>query len=149
MNVSLTPALEQFIRRQVASGLYNNASEVVREGLRLLFERKRSAEHQILAAAPPGAEVRAQIAALEPVLRGRAVTSAALFGSVARCDAGPASDIDVLIGVDPDAGFGLTRLVEVKTLLERHLGRPVDVVTPGGLDPRLRQRVLAEAEPVF
>lgn len=149
MNVSLTPALEQFIRRQVASGLYNNASEVVREGLRLLFERKRSAVRRIRAAAPPGAEVRAQVAALEPVLRGRGVTSAALFGSVARRDAGPASDVDILIGVDPDACFSLTDLVEVKTLLEDHLRRPVDVVTPGGLDPRFRQRALQDAEPVF
>ena len=149
MNVSLTPALEQFIRRQVASGLYNNASEVVREGLRLLFERKRSAVHQIQAAAPPGAEVGAQIAVLEPVLRGRGVTSVALFGSVARRDAGPASDVDILIDVDPDAGFGLVDLIEVRMLLERHLERPVDVVTPGGLDPRFRQRVLADAEPVF
>ena len=34
MNVSLTPALEGFVRRKVASGLYNNASEVVREARR-------------------------------------------------------------------------------------------------------------------
>lgn len=39
MNVSLTPQLEEFVRRKVESGLYNNASEVIREGLRLLIER--------------------------------------------------------------------------------------------------------------
>lgn len=38
MNVSLTPELEQFVDAKVESGLYNNASEVVREGLRLLKE---------------------------------------------------------------------------------------------------------------
>ena len=38
MNVSLTPELEKFIDGKVGSGLYNNASEVVREGLRLLKE---------------------------------------------------------------------------------------------------------------
>jgi antitoxin ParD1/3/4 len=38
MNVSLTPELEKFVDRKVESGLYNNASEVVREGLRLLKE---------------------------------------------------------------------------------------------------------------
>lgn len=38
MNVSLTPELERFIEGKVESGLYNNASEVVREGLRLLKE---------------------------------------------------------------------------------------------------------------
>ena len=38
MNVSLTPELESFVDGKVESGLYNNASEVVREGLRLLKE---------------------------------------------------------------------------------------------------------------
>ena len=38
MNVSLTPELERFVDGKVESGLYNNASEVVREGLRLLKE---------------------------------------------------------------------------------------------------------------
>ncbi|MQX38534.1 type II toxin-antitoxin system ParD family antitoxin [Roseospira navarrensis] len=44
MNVSLTPQLEEFVRRKVASGLYNNASEVVREGLRLMIEREAAAQ---------------------------------------------------------------------------------------------------------
>ena len=38
MNVSLTPELERFVDGKVESGLYNNASEVVREALRLLKE---------------------------------------------------------------------------------------------------------------
>ena len=38
MNISLTPELERFIDGKVDSGLYNNASEVIREGLRLLKE---------------------------------------------------------------------------------------------------------------
>ena len=41
MNVSLTPQLEAMIRQRVASGRYNNASEVVREALRLLEEREQ------------------------------------------------------------------------------------------------------------
>ena len=39
MNVSLTPELEQLVQDKVASGLYQTASEVVREALRLLKER--------------------------------------------------------------------------------------------------------------
>lgn len=39
MNVSLTPELEQIVSLKVSSGLYNSASEVVREGLRLLQQR--------------------------------------------------------------------------------------------------------------
>jgi antitoxin ParD1/3/4 len=38
MNVSLTPELEKFVEGKVDSGLYNNASEVIRESLRLLKE---------------------------------------------------------------------------------------------------------------
>lgn len=41
MNVSLTPRLEALVRQKVETGLYNNASEVVREALRLLEERDR------------------------------------------------------------------------------------------------------------
>ena len=39
MHVSLTSELERQVKRKVDSGLYNNASEVVRESLRLLLER--------------------------------------------------------------------------------------------------------------
>lgn len=45
MNFSLTPSLEQFVRDRARSGDYNNASEVVREALRLL---KRSDEARAL-----------------------------------------------------------------------------------------------------
>lgn len=44
MNVSLTPKLETIIREKVDSGLYNSASEVVREALRLLEEQDRLRE---------------------------------------------------------------------------------------------------------
>jgi antitoxin ParD1/3/4 len=40
MNVSLTDELEKFVDDKVESGLYNNASEVVRESLRLLMEHE-------------------------------------------------------------------------------------------------------------
>ncbi len=45
MNFSLTPSLEQFIRDRAGSGDYNNASEVVREAIRLL---KRLEEQRAL-----------------------------------------------------------------------------------------------------
>ena len=45
MNFSLTPALEQFVRDRAKSGDYNNASEVVREALRLL---RRTEEQRAL-----------------------------------------------------------------------------------------------------
>jgi antitoxin ParD1/3/4 len=39
MHVSLTPQLEELIKEKVASGLYNNASEVIREALRLMHQQ--------------------------------------------------------------------------------------------------------------
>ncbi len=47
MNVSLTPELDQLVQQKVASGLYQTASEVIREGLRLLHERDAMREQQM------------------------------------------------------------------------------------------------------
>lgn len=44
LNVSLTPELERFVQARVASGRYQTASEVVREGLRLLEVQERHRE---------------------------------------------------------------------------------------------------------
>lgn len=44
MNVSLTPELEKLVQRKVKSGLYQTASEVVREALRLLEARDEARE---------------------------------------------------------------------------------------------------------
>jgi len=53
MNFSLTPNLEQFVRDRAGSGEYNNASEVVREALRLLkrLEEQRALKMERLRAA--------------------------------------------------------------------------------------------------
>ena len=55
---SLSPHLEHFVREQVESGRYNNASEVVRAGLRLLEDQQKQTGLQLEAlrgipAAPP------------------------------------------------------------------------------------------------
>lgn len=47
MNVSLTPVLEKLIQKKVKSGSYNNASEVVREALRLLEEQDKMKEMKL------------------------------------------------------------------------------------------------------
>ncbi|WP_347139345.1 type II toxin-antitoxin system ParD family antitoxin [Paracoccus sp. SSK6] len=47
MHVSLTEKLEDYVRQKVASGLYNNASEVIREALRLKIATKESDEARL------------------------------------------------------------------------------------------------------
>lgn len=63
MNVSMTPELEQFVQDLVASGRYNSASEVFRDGLRLLeqSERRRLLEKWITEGLTP--EEQAQVPA--------------------------------------------------------------------------------------
>ena len=149
MNVSLTPELEQYIRRKVDSGLYGNASEVVREALRLLLGREAASAGQSLREPPRSDSVHGELKALEKPLRERGLTRLALFGSTLRGTARADSDVDVLIDIGPDIPFSLVDLVSVKDFLEERLGRPVDVVTREGLDPAIRDRVIREARAVF
>ncbi len=47
MNVSLTPELAAFVHMHVQSGMYHSASEVVREGLRLLQQRQQDRQMRL------------------------------------------------------------------------------------------------------
>ena len=73
------------------------------------------------------------------------VKSLAVFGSVARGEAGPESDVDLVVEFDPQAHVGLFKMVELKEFLEKVLGCPVDVVTLDGLRPWMRELVRREA----
>jgi len=148
MNISLTSELEKYVRHKVASGLYNNASEVIREALRALLERE--GEARTLSKRPPKKdEILAKLATLEKPLRERGLKSLAVFGSVARGAARTDSDVDVLVDIEPNVRFSLIDLVALKDFLEDRLNRKVDVVTKSGLDSSIRDRVLSEAESVF
>lgn len=69
-----------------------------------------------------------------------------VFGSVARGDAVPDSDIDFLVDVEP--GTSLMDLGGLLMDLQELLGCSVDIVTEKGLRPRIRDRVLSEARPL-
>lgn len=70
------------------------------------------------------------------------VKSLLLFGSVARDEATPASDVDLLVEFNRPVGyFGLFALQDY---LERLLGCPVDLGTPDSLKPYIRERVMGE-----
>lgn len=69
-----------------------------------------------------------------------------VFGSVLHGHDGDGSDLDLL--VDPLPGATLFDLGGLQVELEELLGVPVDLLTPGDLPPRFRDRVLAEARPV-
>lgn len=69
-----------------------------------------------------------------------------IFGSVARGEARPDSDLDVLVDLEP--GRSLLDLGGLLMELQDLLGCRVDVVTEQGLRPRIRERVLLEAVPL-
>jgi predicted nucleotidyltransferase len=69
-----------------------------------------------------------------------------IFGSVARGEDKPDSDIDLLVDFAPEAS--LLDLVGLQQDAEALLGRQVDVVTPEGVSPFLRERILADARPL-
>ena len=71
------------------------------------------------------------------------VKSLAVFGSVARGEAGPDSDVDILVEFEGRATFD--RYMGLKFFLEDLLGRRVDLVTRKALKPRLRPYVEREA----
>jgi len=69
-----------------------------------------------------------------------------VFGSVARGDADAASDVDVLVDMEP--GRSLLDMGGLLMDLQDLLGCSVDVVTERGLRPRIRDRVLKKAVPI-
>jgi predicted nucleotidyltransferase len=68
-----------------------------------------------------------------------------IFGSVARGEAGPDSDVDFLVEVRPGVGLGFLTLWNE---LEDLLGREVDLVPEESLRQSIRERVLREATPL-
>ena len=67
-----------------------------------------------------------------------------VFGSTVRGDAGPKSDVDFLVDVEP--GRSLLDVIALEQDLEELLGRRVEVLTDGGLNPYLQDRILTEAQ---
>jgi hypothetical protein len=88
-------------------------------------------------------EVRSILAAHRAELAATGVLSLRVFGSVARGEAGPDSDVDFLADLHED--LDLLDVVGVKLFLEDTLGTRVDVVEAQALKPRMLERVLQEA----
>ena len=99
--------------------------------------------------APSGAlgqRVQARRVELQAVLAGYGLRNPRLFGSIARGEEGPESDVDLL--VDVPEGVGLVTLGRCQAELEVLLGASVDLVPAGGLKPGVATDVLVEAVPL-
>ena len=73
----------------------------------------------------------------------------AVFGSAARGEAGPDSDLDLLVLFEEDARVTLFTLIDFQTELSALFGRSVDLVPKNGLKSALRREVLADAQVLY
>jgi predicted nucleotidyltransferase len=75
------------------------------------------------------------------------VSRLTLFGSFLHGDAGPTSDVDLL--VEFETPKSLISLISLENELAEQLGRDVDLLTTDSISPYLRDRILEETEPVY
>ncbi len=86
---------------------------------------------------------------LRDLCRRYSVRELAVFGSAARGEMRPDSDIDLLVEFLPDAEIGLLEHAGLMLDLSDLLGRKVDLVSKRGLKPLIRDSILREARPVY
>lgn len=89
------------------------------------------------------------LSALEPRLRAEGVTRLALFGSRARGDNRPDSDVDVAIDVAADSRFSLIDLVSVAHEIEDGTGLSANIVMRRSLDESFKQALERDAVEIF
>ena len=82
-------------------------------------------------------------------LQRRGLRHAAVFGSVARTEARPDSDTDILIEIDPTHPLGLFAYASLTRSITNLVGEPADVVNRHTLKARLRDAILHEAVDAF
>ena len=97
----------------------------------------------------PAERLKVSEASLAAVCQRYSVRELAMFGSAARGEAGPGSDLDILVLFDEGARATLFTLIDLQAELSELFGRPVDLVPKNGLKPALRGEVLAEAQVLY
>jgi uncharacterized protein len=90
-------------------------------------------------------DILARLKENEAALKAQGVAHAALFGSVARGEKRPDSDIDIMIELDPAARVTMFDYVDIKEFIAALFREPVDVINRDGLKPLVRPRAAADA----
>jgi uncharacterized protein len=94
-------------------------------------------------------KIIADLKRLEPRLREEGVEHLAIFGSRARGDNRPDSDLDLLIDVEEGRKFSLIDLAGVQLTIQDELGIETHVTLNRGLKPRFQEVILDDAKAIF
>jgi uncharacterized protein len=94
-------------------------------------------------------EIIAAIRAAAPAIKAEGVTGLAIFGSRARGDARPDSDLDVLVEVDADSRFSMLDLIGVEYIIRDATGLEVQATMRRSLEPRMAQRIADDIIEIF
>ncbi len=89
--------------------------------------------------------VLSRLKAVEKELKARGVSHAALFGSVARGEQRPDSDIDIMVDIDPAASMGVYEYVAVVNFLEDMFSTRVDVSNRKAMRDHMRPNAERDA----
>lgn len=96
-----------------------------------------------------GDDVIARLKEAEPALRTRGVRHAAVFGSVARGEDRPDSDVDILVEFEPGAEGTIYDYAKLKAYIAGLFDGPVDVIDRASLKPHLRAPTARDAVHAF
>lgn len=77
-----------------------------------------------------------------PILKQHNIVKAGIFGSYARGEQRPDSDIDILVELSPDKRMSLFQFAGIKVELEEHLGKKVDLVQYKQIKPIIKNYIL-------
>jgi len=86
---------------------------------------------------------------IKKTLQNRGVVFAGLFGSYAKKNARPDSDVDLMIEFGNKNKYSLFDLGGIKMDLENKLKKKVDLVTPRSISPLLRSEIMETLEPLY
>ena len=144
--------------RQLSESKIFGESILIRRSVGLIDEQLKWASNDVMyrvasiACAAMNPRLSAALQTLrdhQPELRALGVRHASVFGSVARCESRPDSDVDVLVELDPERPIGIFEYSRIKLNIAELIGGPVDVVNRSTVKPLLRENILNGAFDVF